>query len=85
MASSHYLNKFDLSLVKSSDIHMRAISQEIPQPSTTKISLKTAYMKFNQTSQGPVDKDNDRHAVSDIQVCCDYVESINDDDTLHLR
>ena len=30
----------DWSSVKSSDIHIRAISQEMPQPSITKICLK---------------------------------------------
>ena len=32
--------------VKSSGIHLRAILQEIPQPSVTEISLKITYLKF---------------------------------------
>ena len=36
----------DLSSVKSSGIHLRAILQEIPQPSVTEISLKITYLKF---------------------------------------
>ena len=34
------------SLVRSSDIHLRAYSQEIPQPSITKISCNNTYQKF---------------------------------------
>ena len=34
----------DWSSAKSSDIHIRAISQEMPQPSITKIHLKITYM-----------------------------------------
>ena len=37
----------DRSSVKSSDIHIRAISQEMPQPSIIKISLKITYLKFH--------------------------------------
>ena len=33
--------------MKSSDIHIRAISQEMPQPSVTKIRLKITYLKFH--------------------------------------
>ena len=36
----------DWSSVKSSDIHIRAISQEMPQPSITKICLKISCLKF---------------------------------------
>ena len=51
MVPSHYLNQCWLTLFKSSHFsgnHMRAISQEIPQPSNTKnkISLKFTYLKF---------------------------------------
>ena len=38
----------DWSSVKSSDIHIRAISQEMPQPSVTKILLKITYLKVYQ-------------------------------------
>ena len=37
----------DWSSVKSSDIHIRAISQEMPQPSITKIHLKITYLQFH--------------------------------------
>ena len=33
--------------VSSSDIHVRAISQEIPQPLISKISVKITYLKFH--------------------------------------
>ena len=38
---------FDLSSVRSSYDHLRAISQEIPQPPITKISLKINCQKFH--------------------------------------
>ena len=38
--------------VKASDIHMRAVSQEIPQPSVTEISLKISYLKLNSNLPG---------------------------------
>ena len=41
----------DVSIIKSSDIRLRAISQEIHQASINKINLKK---KFIQTSQGPM-------------------------------
>ena len=37
----------DWSLVNSSDIHIRAISQEVPQQPITKICLKITYLKFH--------------------------------------
>ena len=37
----------DWSSVKFSDIHIRAISQEVPQPSVTKIHLKITYLWFH--------------------------------------
>ena len=36
----------DLSSVRSTGIHLRAILQEIPQPSVSEISLKITYLKF---------------------------------------
>ena len=33
--------------LKSSDIHSRAMSQEMPQPSITKIHLKITYLEFH--------------------------------------
>ena len=38
--------------LKSSDIHSRAISQEMPQPSITKIRLKITYLKFHSNFSG---------------------------------
>ena len=40
----------DFSLIRSSDIHLRAISEEIPQPPNTKTSLKINYQIFDQLS-----------------------------------
>ena len=42
----------DLSSVKSSDNHLWAISQDIPQPSITKIILKITYLKFHSNFPG---------------------------------
>ena len=42
----------DWSSVKSSDIHIRAISQEMPQPSDTKICLKITSLKFHSNFPG---------------------------------
>ena len=42
----------DWSSLKSSDIHIRAISQEMPEPSITKISLKIIYLKFYSNLPG---------------------------------
>ena len=42
----------DLSLVRSINIHLRAISPEIPQLSITRITLKTTYPKFYSNSPG---------------------------------
>ena len=36
----------------SSDIHIRAISQEMPQPSITEICLKITYLKFYSNFPG---------------------------------
>ena len=43
---------FDLLSMRSSDNHLTAISQEIPQPSITKISLEITYLKFYLTLPG---------------------------------
>ena len=43
---------FDWSSVKSCDIHIRAISQEMPQPSLTKIHLTITYIKFHSNFPG---------------------------------
>ena len=42
----------DLSSVRSSDIHLRASSQEIPQPSITEIIRKIKYLKFHSNFPG---------------------------------
>ena len=44
--------KVDWSSLKSSDIHIRAISQKMPQPSITKICLKNTYLKFHSNFPG---------------------------------
>ena len=44
----------DLAALRSSTIHVLAISQEITLPSITKISLKNTYLKFTQISHGPM-------------------------------
>ena len=41
-----------LTFLQSSDIHIRAISQEMSQPSVTKIRLKITYIKFYWNSPG---------------------------------
>ena len=45
----------DWSSVESSDIHIRAISQEMPRPSITKIHLKITHLKFNSNFPGASD------------------------------
>ena len=42
----------DLSSVRCSGIHLRAISSEIPQPPFTKVSLKITHLKLNQNLPG---------------------------------
>ena len=42
----------DWSSVKSSDIHIRAISQEMPQPLITQIPWKITYLKFHSNFPG---------------------------------
>ena len=49
---SHYLTHYlDVSSVRSRDIHLGAISQEMHQPSTTKISLKITNLEFQLNFQ----------------------------------
>ena len=52
MAPSHCLNQCYLPSVMSNDIHLRAISQEIPQPSITKISFRITYLIFHLNLPG---------------------------------
>ena len=42
----------DLSSVRSTNTHSRAISQEIPQPPITRISLNISYLKLHSNFQG---------------------------------
>ena len=55
-APSHYLNQWNYepmkSSVRSSGIHLRAISWEIPQPPFAKVSLKITYLKSNWNLPG---------------------------------
>ena len=63
-APNHYLTKVDLSTLRSSDIHLRAISSEITKPSVTKISFKMTCRKFYSYCRGPVSEtyhDSRRH------------------------
>ena len=43
---------FHLSSVRSSDIHLRAVSQEIPQPLIVKTSLEITYLKLHSNLPG---------------------------------
>ena len=52
MAPGHNLNQYWLSLVSSSDIQLRAISQEIPHPPITEMTRKLFIWNLIQTSQG---------------------------------
>ena len=51
-APSHYLNQCWLIISEVSDIHIRAISQEMPQPSITKICFKITCLKFYSNFPG---------------------------------
>ena len=54
-APSHYLNQcwpIISEVQRSSDIHIRAVSQEIPQPWITKIGLKITCLKFHSNFPG---------------------------------
>ena len=42
----------DVSLLRSSNNYLKAISQEIPQPSISKIDLKITYLNFNSNLPG---------------------------------
>ena len=55
MAPSHYLNQCWLVISEvqwGNDINIRAISQEMPQPSVTKICLKITCLKFHSNFPG---------------------------------
>ena len=45
---------FDWSSAKSNDIRIRAISQEMSQPSITEIRLKITYLKFHYNFPGTI-------------------------------
>ena len=55
----------DWSSVKSSDIHIRAISQEMPQPPITKIGLKITHLKFHSYFPGV----NELTFANDFSLC----------------
>ena len=59
-APSHYLNPCWLISSESNDIHIRAISQDMPQPSIIKICLKITCLKFNSNFPGANELINDR-------------------------
>ena len=48
----HHWHDVDLSSLRSSDVHLGAISLEISQPSVTKISLKIVFIRFNWNLPG---------------------------------
>ena len=50
--------------MKSTDVHIRAISQEMPQPSITKIPWKIAYLKFHSNFTGANELSHWPHLVS---------------------
>ena len=58
----------DWSSVKSSDIHIRAISQEMPQPSITKIRLKMTYLKFNSNFPGANELTKHRYPITWLHI-----------------
>ena len=51
-APGHYLNNVDLSSVRSSYIHLMAISQEIHQSSVIKINMKITHLKCHYNLPG---------------------------------
>ena len=51
-APSHYLTQCWLIISESSDHQLRTISQEIPQPSITKMRLKITYITFHANLPG---------------------------------
>ena len=53
--SAEQMFSIDLSSVRSNDIHIWAVSHEIPQPLITKISLKITYVKFHSYLPGAND------------------------------
>ena len=55
LSPKRLINLISLSLwssLKFSDIHIRAISQDMPQPSVNKIHLKITYLKFHSNFPG---------------------------------
>ena len=63
----------DLSWVRSSGLHLRAILQETPQPSVTKISLKITYLKFCSNLPGANELKVNLSGTSRICICDTYV------------
>ena len=57
------------SSVKSSDINIREISQEMPQPSTIKIHLKITYIKFHSNFPGANELNGDKTNIYNGWLC----------------
>ena len=75
--SHHTWTNVDLSLVKSSDIHLRAISQEVPRPRNTKLSLKITSKVFHYNHPGTNELTWNVHSerISDLcEICNDLTE-----------
>ena len=70
-APSHYLTQCWLIIRESSDHQLRAISQEIPQPSVTKVSLKISYLKLCLNLPGHNELRLCRETVRVSKVACD--------------
>ena len=51
-APSHYLNRYWLTPVRSSDDHLTVISHEIPQPLINEFSWKITYLNFHSNLPG---------------------------------
>ena len=63
-APSHYLANCDLLSARSSDIHLRTILLETPQPSNTKFRLKITYPNLHSNLPGGRGGGNERVGVS---------------------
>ena len=67
-APSHHQTSVDQSSLKSSDIHLKAMPQAIPQSSTTKISLKITYRKVSNIRRSICQNLNDSRLVLQLSV-----------------
>ena len=59
----------DLLPVKSNDFHLRAISEEIPQPSLVKHTLKITYLKFHSNLPGANELISLQELTFPLQIC----------------